>query len=370
MHRTFIFKTNISWAATQGDTPMQQTTHPPARWAARPARAMRRNVLAASALALTLSFAPLASQAAAGGAGIESTGGANVLVCSTVSGGLDSDGSTRAPSVRFGGGGNTLTLQVGYRFPDGVTAGAGDTLALGGVSTTSCLGSVNGSFDVGAIGGSGTFQGFDALAKTGPSTWTLTGSNPATSWAVQAGTLKVDGAIGGARATGGTLGGSGNAGAIQLVSGGVVAPGDSPGTLQGTDMSWDGGGVFQFELGSDAAGSDLLALSGVLSKGAGSGFVFHFADGTGAPVARSYRLITFASQSGFAVSDFSYNYSGSAGGLQGRFELSAGALDFVVTGVGPVAIAPIPTLGETALALLAALLAVSGWAWGRRQQGR
>lgn len=369
MNRTNAFHLQAARALTQGQAPTSPDAGQAARVVSTPSVPVLHGWIAAAGL-LALGLLPLPAQAAAGGPGIAATGGAQVLVCSTVRGGLGSDGSTRAPSVLFSGGGNALTLQVGYALPDGVSAGAGDTLALGGASTSSCPGSVDGSFDVSAIGGAGPLQGFGKFAKTGPSTWTLTGSNPATTWAVQGGTLKVNGAIGGASATGGTLGGSGNAGALQLGAGGVLAPGNSPGTLHGASLIWDGGGAFQFELGANAAGSDLLALTGALTKGAGSGFVFHFADGTGAPVAGRYTLITFASQAGFAVGDFSYDYGGSAGGLQGRFELKADALDFVVTGVGAAVATPVPTMSEAALALLAALLGVSGWAGTRRGRRR
>lgn len=369
MNRTNDLHLHAARALAQGQASTRAGAGPNARGGNTASTPVPRR-LAAGAAVLALGLSPLAAQAADGGPGIAATGGAQVLICSTVRGGLGSDGSTRAPSVLFSGGGNALTLQVGYALPDGVSAGAGDTLALGGASTSSCPGSVDGSFDVSTIGGAGPLQGFGSFAKTGPSTWALTGSNPATTWAVQGGTLKVNGAIGGASATGGTLGGSGNAGALQLGAGGVLAPGNSPGTLHGTSLIWDGGGAFQFELGANAADSDLLALTGALTKGAGGGFVFHFADGTGAPVAGRYTLITFANHAGFAVGDFSFDYSGGTGGLQGRFELKADALDFVVTGLGAAVATPIPTMSEAALALLAALLGVSGWAGTRRGRRR
>lgn len=331
---------------------------------ARAVRQAARQVMQAAGAAC-LALASNLTWAADGGVGIVATGGAHVTVCSTVRGGLASDGSTRAAAVQFTGGGNVLTLQANHIFEGAVMGGVGDTLALGGSGSAPCPGTTDGSFDLGAIGS--TFQGFETLAKTGPSTWTLTGQGPGTNWAVQGGALRVDGSVGGARASGGVLGGSGNAGALVLDAGGAIAPGDSPGTLNGASLIWNGGGAFQFELGATPAGSDLLVLSGALTQGTGGGFAFHFSDGADPPQTGRYPLIQFASQSGFAPGDFSHDYSGAAGGLQGHFELGATELDFVVTRLGPLgpdSATPIPTLNETLLAMLAALLAGAaavGW---------
>src|SRR5699024_8845344 len=75
-----------------------------------------------------------------GGVGVLGTGGATVVNAGSISGGLSSDGSTRADAVHFTNGGNKLTLEKGYRFKGNVvstsgTTGGGDTLGLGGDST-------------------------------------------------------------------------------------------------------------------------------------------------------------------------------------------------------------------------------------------
>lgn len=301
---------------------------------------------------------PLASWAAPGdgGPGVASTGSSQITTCSTITGGSGVDG-TQAPAVLLTGGSNTLTLENGFAFSGLVSAGSGDTLALGGDATTHCGGAGNGSFDVSQIGVA--FQGFGSLAKTGASTWVLTGSNPTADWTASGGTLQVDGTVGAVAVNAGaTLGGTGTVGAITL-GGGAVAPGDSPGTLTGASLAWNGGSGFNFELGSTPAQSDLLVLSGALSKGTGSGFVFHFSDGGGAPqVGTTYPLIQFASQTGFAVSDFSFDYSGSLSALHGHFVLNGTELDFVVDAPPPPPVAtPIPTLSEAVLVALGALLA-------------
>ncbi|HET8899218.1 MAG TPA: hypothetical protein VFN09_10650 [Rhodanobacteraceae bacterium] len=266
---------------------------------------------------------------AVGGPGVESTGNATVTTRANIAGGLAADGVTRAHAVAFSGGGNRLTLENGYSFTGLVVSdGAGDTLALGGDSGGT--GSGSGSFDVAEIGASAQFRGFSNYAKSGTSTWTLTGSNASTHWMINAGALLVTGTVGDVDANVGAVGGTGTVAAITLDADGVIAPGGSPGTLHGTNLNWNGGGGFDFELGSSPATSDLLALSGSLTKGAGSGFVFHFADAGSAPTAGStYTLITFASVAGFSVSDFSNDYNGGAP-LNGNFVLTSTALQFVV----------------------------------------
>jgi outer membrane autotransporter protein len=160
----------------------------------------------------------------AGGAGVLGTGSSSVVTSGSISGGLDAGGSTRADAVDFSGGGNTLTLQNGYVFTGNVvstsgTTDGGDTLALGGDSTTDG-GTGDGSFDVTQIvadmptswTGTDQFYGFAAYKKTGTSTWTLTGGTAAlTPWAIDDGTLAItsDASLGDAAGTvtlnGGTL---------------------------------------------------------------------------------------------------------------------------------------------------------------------
>ena len=99
-----------------------------------------------------------------------------------------------------------------------------DTLRLGGTS--------NASFDVAQIGASAQYQGFGNF-QTANSTWTLTGTNAAPlSWAINAGTLSVNGTMANAAMTvnaGGTLGGNGTIGNTTINPGGTLSPGNSIG---------------------------------------------------------------------------------------------------------------------------------------------
>jgi hypothetical protein len=267
---------------------------------------------------------------AVGGAGLVATGNVSVTTSGSIGGGLNVDGSARADAIDFSGGGNTLTIENGSSFLGNVVSAGGDTLALGG-DRGSDGGTGDGSFDLAQIGNSAQFEGFANFAKTGTSAWTLSGTDAALAWDVSAGTLQVDGGIGDVTVDGGVLGGIGSVGAITLDNGGAVAPGDSPGTLNGAGLIWNGGGVFNFQLGATntTADTDLLALSGTLTKGTAGTYVFHFSDGNGAPqVGVSYTLITFGSYAGFAATDFTFDYAGANGGLSGTFLLTANALTF------------------------------------------
>ena len=169
-----------------------------------------------------------AAPVGAGGAGIVGSGLA-IINSGIVTGGLSGDGVTRANAITFIGGTNSLTLAPGSTITGRVVAfSAADTMALGGSGSA--------SFDVSQIGASGQYQGFGAFQKTGASTWTLTGTNQAVmSWAVNAGTLLVNGSIaqfGNLTVNaGGTIGGNGTIGNTTINAGGTLSPGNSIGTL-------------------------------------------------------------------------------------------------------------------------------------------
>ncbi|WP_426664774.1 autotransporter-associated beta strand repeat-containing protein [Rhodanobacter aciditrophus] len=147
----------------------------------------------------------------AAGVGVVASGNDAIVSAGRIGGGLSGDATpVQGDAVDLSGGGNTLTLEHGYSFTGNVvsasgTSNGGDTLALGGDSAgTGATG--NGSFDLAQVFATlsptyaGTqFVGFNAFAKTGNSTWTLTGSSTAaTPWTISAGTLQMGtGASGG-----------------------------------------------------------------------------------------------------------------------------------------------------------------------------
>lgn len=108
--------------------------------------------------------------------GIAFTGAGNSAV--TVGGTLTGSGGT---AVDFGATDAAFTLLNTANIN-------GDVVAAGGGSDEFILGGgANGSFDTTQIGTK--YQNFDSFAKSGASTWTLTGNN-AQDWAITAGTLE------------------------------------------------------------------------------------------------------------------------------------------------------------------------------------
>ncbi|HEY0178797.1 MAG TPA: hypothetical protein VGC30_04075, partial [Dokdonella sp.] len=155
----------------------------------------------------------------------------------------------------------------------------------------------------------------DAHAVGGPAT-------------IEDGTLELDGDLPYAALAvdGGTLSGTGTAGAITLDAG-TIAPGsaDAPATLHAASLTWNGG-VVHLRLGDDA-----IALSGDLVRGSGDAFRFAFDDGAAPPQSgRTYTLATFAAADGFTATDFTFDYAGSVAGFAGTFTLTATALQFTV----------------------------------------
>jgi hypothetical protein len=89
-------------------------------------------------------------------------------------------------------------------------------------------------------------------------------------------------------------------------------------------LTLNGNVAFAFQLGAAAnpGDSDLLALTGALTKGAAGTVTFHFSDGVGAPTLNTtYTLITFTQPTNFSVGDFAYDYAGANPTLAGTFAL-------------------------------------------------
>ncbi|ULU23447.1 autotransporter outer membrane beta-barrel domain-containing protein [Dyella terrae] len=165
------------------------------------------------------------SNVGAGGVGIIATGNAMVINAGTISGGKAGVVSvthptgpafvvasvpvsaatgaavstgTQVDAIDFSGGGNTLVIEAGSIITGNVVSRSGathggDTLALGG-STNATGGN---SFDLaqlGAVGSSAQYQGFNVFEKTGSSLWSLTGTTTAVSaWSIDQGTLSLTG---------------------------------------------------------------------------------------------------------------------------------------------------------------------------------
>jgi len=219
----------------------------------------------------------------------------------------------------------------------GIAAGSGlGTISLGAAGFLNVgINNLSTTFN-GTITGTGA----GILTKLGTGAWTLTSASTysgATN--INAGTLLANNTVGSATGTstvtinsGGTLGGKGAvSGAITLNSGGFIAPGAaatgiSTGTLKGTSLTWNGGGQINLQIGTS---SDLLQLTGALTKGTAGTFGVELTDAGGIFSQSHYQLATFASTT-FVAGDFTLAPTSFAG-LTGVFTLKGTELDFDIT---------------------------------------
>jgi fibronectin-binding autotransporter adhesin len=156
------------------------------------------------------------------------------------------NGSTLA----WSGSGNTDDISARLQVPDNATA----KLDLGANNVT---------FATAPSMGSGA-----SLQKQGSGTLNVSFSAPTLNVAVSSGTLSVNGSLGAITLTNGaTLGGAGTIASATVVNGAILSPGNSPGTLNATSLTFVGGSYFDWQV-QDATdltnGFDKINLSGSL----------------------------------------------------------------------------------------------------------
>lgn len=113
-------------------------------------------------------------------------------------------------------------------------------------------------------------SGATSLTKNGTGTWVIsTGGNYSGATTINGGLLVMNGSAASSAVTvanTGTLGGSGSVGNVTVQSGGAVAPGNSPGTLNTKNFSLLSGGALKFEIGGVNAGQfDQINVVGTVS---------------------------------------------------------------------------------------------------------
>jgi len=189
----------------------------------------------------------------------------------TINGSISGTGASLAKS----GSGN-LTLGGANTYSGGTTISAGRLIGTssslqGAVTNNAALEfaqSSNGTYS-GNINGSGSFT------KSGTGTLTLTGNNTYTgATTVSAGKLVINGNVSASStsvSSGATLGGIGTVGPLTIQSGGIVAPGNSPGILT-VNGNYTQAGQYTAEIAGTTPGSgyDQISVIGTVDVSGGS----------------------------------------------------------------------------------------------------
>ena len=188
----------------------------------------------------------------AGSGSVTVTGGTNALSgANSYSGGTNLNSGTVAVGNNSALGSGTFAMATGSTLK-----AAASTLTLTNNVTLTGSDTVNNNGD--ALTLSGVISGSGSLTETGSGTLTLSDTNTYTGGtSVAGGTLLIDGSTASSKVTvdsGGTLGGTGTAGAVTVDSGGTFAPGD-PSTLTVAGLTLNSGATFDEEIGGTAPGN-------------------------------------------------------------------------------------------------------------------
>ena len=177
--------------------------------------------------------------------------------------------------------GGTQTLSGANTYTGGTTINAG-TLQIGNGGTSGAiLGNVTNNAALAfnrsdALNFNGVISGTGAVNQIGSGTTFLNAVNTYTGpTSITGGSLSVNGSIANSSVTvrsGGTLGGNGTVGATTVQSGGIIAPGNSIGTIHiNGAFTQASGSVYQVQVDPNSNASDLIAVAGTATLQTGAG---------------------------------------------------------------------------------------------------
>ncbi len=171
--------------------------------------------------------------------------------------------------------GGTLALSGSGSIEAGSNAVVNGTLSISGVTTNATVHDITGAGTI-ALGTkelratinnactySGSITGTGTMTKRGPDRWTLTGNNAAYTGtlAIDAGTVRLNGTVGGPVTVAAGARFEGNATCGNLTVTGTVAPGASIGTMNVADLSLGAASTTEIEINGNGT-NDLIAASG------------------------------------------------------------------------------------------------------------
>ncbi|MEM9030430.1 MAG: autotransporter domain-containing protein [Pseudomonadota bacterium] len=167
--------------------------------------------------------------------------------------------------------------------------GSSDIMRLGGTGTD--------TFDVSAVGTGLQYRNVEAFEKSGTSTWTLTGATTEIpTFAVNDGTLYLNADLSGTDftvANGATLSGTGTAGSLTVNSGGIVAPGNSIGTLNvNGNVIFNDGATYTVEIAPDGSSDHIVATGSATISTNGTTLKIIGDPAADFPLSQSYTVIT------------------------------------------------------------------------------
>ncbi|MEM7777418.1 MAG: autotransporter domain-containing protein [Pseudomonadota bacterium] len=190
------------------------------------------------------------------------------------------------------GGATTLEIHPGSSISGLVLLlGASDALRLGGAGTD--------TFDVSSVGTGLQYQNVETFEKSGTSTWTLTGaSSEIPTFAVNEGRLYLNADLSSTDftvANGATLSGTGTAGSLTVNTGGIVAPGNSIGTLSvNGNVTFSDGATYTVEIAPDGSSDRIVATGTTTISTNGTTLEIVGDPAADFPFSQSYTVITAA----------------------------------------------------------------------------